>query len=74
MVKTPLTSEQNVKKIRQVRLCLFICGVVSLFTALLNIFTRSFNPQYEGVQILLGVGCIVFGFTLTKKIKKILEE
>ncbi|WP_265671426.1 hypothetical protein [Klebsiella grimontii] len=74
MAKAPLTSEQNVKKIRQARLCLFICGIVSLFTALLHIFTRQFNPLYEGVKILLGVGCIAFGFKLTKKIKQILAE
>ncbi|XNM65868.1 hypothetical protein ACLK2E_14910 [Escherichia coli] len=45
------------------RLRLFICGTVSLLTALLHIFTRSFNPLFEGVQILLGVGCIASGFT-----------
>ena len=62
------------EKIRQVRLRLFICGTVSLLTALLHIFTRSFNPLFEGVQILLGVGCIASGFTLNKKIKQILAE
>ena len=74
MAQATLTSEQNVKKIRQVRLCLFVCGTVSLLTALLHIFTRSFNPLFEGVQILLGVGCIASGFTLNKKIKQILAE
>ena len=43
MAKATLTSEQNVKKIRQVRLYLFVCGTVSLLTALLHIFTRSQN-------------------------------
>lgn len=62
------------EKIRQVRLYLFVCGTVSLLTALLHIFTRSFNPLFEGVQILLGVGCIASGFTLNKKIKQILAE
>ncbi|MBA7929738.1 hypothetical protein HV127_00355 [Klebsiella sp. RHBSTW-00215] len=74
MAKAPLTPEQNLKKIRQMRLCLFICGVFTLLTVLLNIFTRPFNPLYEGVQILLGVGCVVYGFTLTKKINQIQEE
>lgn len=74
MAKAPLTPEQNLKKIRQMRLCLLVCGVFTLLTALLHIFTRSFNPLYEGVQILLGVGCVVYGFTLTKKINQIQEE
>lgn len=74
MAKAPLTPEQNLKKIRQMRLCLFICGVFTLLTVLLNIFTRPFNPLYEGVQILLGVGCVVYGFTLTKKIKQMQAE
>ncbi|MBA7842963.1 hypothetical protein HV213_07240 [Klebsiella sp. RHBSTW-00484] len=74
MAKAPLTPEQNLKKIRQVRLCLFLCGVFSLLTALLHIFTRSFNPLSEGVQILLGVGCMIYGFTLTKKIKQMQAE
>ena len=74
MAKAPLTPEQNLKKIRQMRLCLFVGGVFTLLTVLLHIFTRSFNPLYEGVQILLGVGCVVYGFTLTKKINQIQEE
>ena len=74
MAKAPLTPEQNLKKIRQVRLCLFLCGIFTLLTTLLHILTRSFEPLYEGVQILLGVGCVVYGFTLTKKIKQIEEE
>lgn len=74
MAKAPLTPEQNLKKIRQMRLCLFICGIFTLLTVLLNIFTRPFNLLYEGVQILLGVGCIIYGLTLTKKIKQIQEE
>ena len=75
MAKATLTSEQNVKKIRQVRLCLFVCGTVSLLTGLLHIFTRSFNPLFEGVQILLGVSSIVCGLTLIKKkFKQILAE
>jgi hypothetical protein len=56
-----------------VRLCLFLCGLFSLFTALLHIFTRSFNPLCEGVQLLLGVGCVIYGFTLSKRIKQILN-
>ncbi|CAA0311867.1 hypothetical protein ACRFV7_001791 [Klebsiella oxytoca] len=72
MAKAPFTAEQSLQKIRQVRLCLFLCGLFSLFTALLHIFTRSFNPLYEGVQLLLGVGCVIYGFTLSKRIKQIL--
>ena len=74
MAKAPLTPEQNLKKIRQMRLCLFICGVFTLLTVLLNIFTRPFNLLYEGVQILLGIGCVIYGFTLTKKVKQMQAE
>lgn len=31
MAKAPFTAEQSLQKIRQVRLCLFLCGLFSLF-------------------------------------------
>lgn len=74
MVKTSLTPEHNVKKIRQLRLCLFLCGIFSLFISFQQFLNHSFDLLYEGVQILLSVGCIAYGCTLTKKIRQIRAE
>ncbi|MDL4619738.1 hypothetical protein [Citrobacter amalonaticus] len=64
---TKNTTQQQLKQTRQLRLWLIIGGLASVGTGLLNIMSTGNIGPYDGGQIILGLGCLVYSLVVSRK-------
>ncbi|WP_213133416.1 hypothetical protein [Citrobacter sp. FP75] len=71
-IENPL--QQKLKQTQQLRLWLIIGGVCSLGMGALNILSSGYIEPYDGSQIILGLACLGYSLTISKKISQLRAE
>ena len=72
--KKEVPLQQQLKQHHKLRLWLIIGGVCSLVMGALNIISAGYIEPYDGGQIILGLGCLGYSLTISKKISLLRAE
>lgn len=71
MAKPRTTTEEKVKKTKQLRLIMMCCGLFTILNVGLRVSTGPFNLLFTVVEVLLGLGCLIYGLHLGKTVKSL---
>ncbi|KAA1051675.1 hypothetical protein [Pseudocitrobacter sp. 73] len=71
MAKPRTAAEKKLKQTEQLRLIMIICGLFTLLNVVLRVSTGPFDLLFMAVEVLLGLGCLIYGLHLGKTVKSL---